>query len=332
MPVQNTLFHRIFQYHFRQIAKLDKTATVIRKYFSPGAHKSKYKTGADRHSDLKHLSVEEVVTFLEEMSRDLKEEGALVFKETESYLRRLTIKLIAFLSTHGQYKKNKILKSFCKNIRDTDTVITFNWDTLLDQVLKNTRRWHPAWGYGKAVRTIFKSSDHKKPQTRKKHPTLLKLHGSINWTAKKNEYTIITSTSKEDYYDNVVMLPPKMLKSEIWGDEPTEKKTEPVRGNWAVYEKKLYKKLWEEAEEHLSCSKKIVFIGYSFPAADTSVWGLLRRAFAETKVKRKRLDIIIVDPNAKEIAEKLKKSFQIEVPLRNQFLSLESYVLPHSRK
>lgn len=334
MPVQNTLFELIFKYRCRRIRDLDETANIIRKYFNPSAHKSKRKTGADRHSDLKRLSVEEVVTFLEEMARDLNKNDARVFKKTESELRRLTIELIAYLSTKGPLKKNRILKTFCKEIvKDTDTIITFNWDTLIDRVLKNTGKWHPAWGYGKTVRSIFNSSDRNmSAKLPKKHPILFKLHGSINWQAEGDRYSIITSTIKESYYDKVVMMPPKMLKREIWGDEPTEEKTDPLRGNWAVSAKALYKKMWNEAEEHLSRSKKIVFIGYSFPAADTSVWGLLRRAFAEAKIKKKQPEIIIVDPNAKEIAEKLKKSFQIEVPLKNQFLSLQSYVLPHSRK
>jgi hypothetical protein len=151
--------------------------------------------------------------------------------------------------------------------------------------------------------------------------------------ASSDKATISTDFSSKGQWDDVVMMPPKMLKSEIWGGEPTQVKTDPLQGNWAVHEQKLYPQIWRETEEHLSRSKQIVFIGYSFPAADISVFGLLRRSFANAKeTYGQHPDVVIVDPNAAILALRLSQSFQIKVLLEKQFLSLKSYVLARKRE
>lgn len=336
MPLQNDLLEKIFQFQYRKIQHIDGLARIIRKYFNPTAYRSKRRTGASRHDDLKDLSVEEIVTFFEEMVRDSNDENEVQqFRSAETHLRKLTLELITFLSVHGNPNQNQILKAFRNLILDTDTIITFNWDTLLDRVLSNNtkRKWHPAWGYGPTVRKLFQYSGHETEEIPNKHSTLLKLHGSINWLACGESKTIRAGFSPKQKVDDVVMMPPKMLKQEIWGSEPTELRSDPLRGNWAVHTDRLYPKLWQEAEHHLSKSKRIVFIGYSFPAADTSVFGLLRRSLANAKIAfDEQPDIHIVDPNAANLAKRFQQSFKIEVPIQNQFLSLGGYVLSRDRK
>jgi len=332
MPLQNNLLELIFKLNYRKIRGLDPLAKTIRKYFSPDTYRSQHREGARRHQDLQNLSVEEIVTFFEEMVRDLESEiEAAVFRKAETELRKQTIDLIAYLSIHGSPGKNKILKEFRELLLGTDTVITFNWDTLLERALLNKGRWHPAWGYGASVRKAFTYVGDT-PKALKKHVTILKLHGSINWLANNEERVITKNFSPNGRPDDVVMMPPKMLKREIWGEKPTEEQTRPLRGNWAIHDQKLYPNIWREAEEHLLRAKRIVFIGYSFPAADTSVFGLLRRSLATSKIKHgEHPEIFIVDPNAPSLAQRFYQSFKIQVPSKNQFLSLATYVLPRSR-
>lgn len=334
MPLQNNFFETLFRFNFRSIKAFDEVAQVIRKFFSPSTYRSRRGPGANRHSDINRMSIEEVVTFFEEMARDRPENEAREFREAETALRRWTIELIDYLSTSSNPYQNRILREFVKEkVLDTDTLITFNWDTLLDQALYKRKHWHPAWGYGKTVGGVFEYPARKKPKSRKKHPVLLKLHGSTNWLACGEDLIISRRFSCEHRGSDVVMMPPKMLKSEIWGDEPTEVETEPHRGNWAVHDEKLYPGIWSEAEKHLSRSKRIVFIGYSFPAADFSVFGLIRRALAKAKYKYQEVPVIhIVDPNAATIAVKFAQSFHIEVPVERQFLSLSSYVVRPTRQ
>ena len=336
MPLQNDLLAKIFQYEYRKISELDDLAKIIRKYFNPNGYRAKRSPGARRHDDIKNLSVEEIVTFFEEMARDsLSSEGAITFRDAEERLRLLALKLIAFLSLGGNPGTNPTLKSFRKLILTTDTIITFNWDTLLDRALtiNRKRKWDPAWGYGKTVNDVFQYDGTPKKEAPSKHATLLKLHGSINWLASGNTYTISNDFSPLDRYQDVVMMPPKMLKQEIWGGKPTAIRTKPPIGNWAVHSKELYPRIWREAESSLATAKKIVFIGYSFPTADTSVFGLIRRSLAVAKAKYQEYPTIhLVDPNAARLAERFWDSFRVEIPIQNQFLSLHSYVTARDRK
>jgi hypothetical protein len=336
MPLQVNLLEEIFKYHFRSSKSFDGIAKLIRTYFCPNRDRPSRDSGAYRHFDIMNLSVEEIVTFFEEMIRDLSNDDVELFRKAEAEIRRRTVELISFLSCEGSPSTNAILRAFRDKVMDTDTIITFNWDTLLDRALynkDNKKKWHPAWGYGRTVRKIFQYAGGRKPyRAPKKHPTLFKLHGSVNWVARGTKFNIAKDFSPREQIDDVVMMPPKMLKREIWGEEPTEEKTNPLRGNWAVHDKHLYREIWREAESHLARSKQIVFIGYSFPAADTSVYGLLRRSLALAKNEHGiHPNVVIVDPNAAELAKRFKQSFQVEIPLENQFLSLSSYVLGQSR-
>jgi len=68
------------------------------------------------------------------------------------------------------------------NISNTDTIVTFNWDTLLDRVLHECTEWSPDNGYSVIFRNVLDG------KWRKQHSQGLdgsikyfKLHGSTNW-------------------------------------------------------------------------------------------------------------------------------------------------------
>ncbi len=66
-----------------------------------------------------------------------------------------------------------------------DTVITFNWDTLMDRALLSTHKWSPHNGYCIMPESIFddgwKTPDAFEPAMG--GPGYIKLHGSTNWLA-----------------------------------------------------------------------------------------------------------------------------------------------------
>ena len=68
-------------------------------------------------------------------------------------------------------------------LAETDTCITFNWDTLLDKALASTSKWSPATGYSIRPESIF-DDGWQKPEDYgplNGGPQYLKLHGSTNW-------------------------------------------------------------------------------------------------------------------------------------------------------
>ena len=328
MPLQLTLFKELCSFHFKQIRRLDETAKAIRKYFSPKTYRASRERGAYRHRDLFGLSVEEVVTFFDEIVTNSKGNDVGDARLAAEELQRLTVELISYLSTNGSPGKNKLLKSFVSRLLQTDVIISFNWDTLLDRVLMNQSNWHPAWGYGTTVRNEFEYAAREAPSIPNKYPRLLKLHGSINWVAYEANNGVRRVVMK-DWHANererdVVMMPPKMIKPEVWG----KKSESAVSGGNNFVTDDFYPALWKEAEDQLSRCRRIVFIGYSFPPADFAVSNMLRRAISEMKVSTGRFpEVDIVDPNAARLAERFGQSFAIEVPISNQFLSLGNYLI-----
>jgi len=331
MPLQLTLFEELCRFHYRKIDKLDRIAKAIRKYFNPNKYRAARRGGSSRHKDLFGLSVEEVVTFFDEIVTN-KKEGHLRIDSAAQELQTLTTELISYLSTNGNPGKNLLLKSFAKRLVQTDVVITFNWDTILDRVLSNQTkyRWHPSWGYGRTVRKEFSYSARNTPTIPKKYIRYLKLHGSINWLAYKTNpepRRVIARGWHPGARDgDVVMMPPKMIKPEVWGRQAPGELAGGQGGNSELSEG-FYPRLWAEAEGQISRCRRLVFIGYSFPPADFAVSNMLRRAISTMKVATGRFpDVDIVDPNSSELARKFEQSFKIRVPTENQYLSLRNYL------
>jgi SIR2-like domain len=337
MPLQFSLFEELCRFHYRKIKRLDKTAKAIREYFNPNTYRATRGKGSSRHQDLFGLSVEEVVTFFDEIVTNKKKGFAQISSAAEE-LQRLTVELISYLSVNGGPGQNKLLKLFAKRLVQTDVIVTFNWDTILDQVLSNQVKyqWHPSWGYGKTVRTKFNSSARNPPPIPNKYPRLLKLHGSINWIAFEGnsgtKRAITRGWYPGDRPEDVVMMPPKMIKPEIWGRQTTGNLLPGSGGNNKTSED-FYPRLWIEAEEQLALCRRIVFVGYSFPPADFAVSNMLRRAVSARKMETGSFpDVDIVDPNSAELARRFEQSFKIKVSSENQYLSLRNYLSSNRAK
>ncbi len=172
MPLQLSLFKELCGFHYKKIQQLDQLARIIRQYFSPSTYRATRKKGSARHQDLFDLSIEEVVTFFDEIVTNNKERKEIRLAAEE--LQRLTVELITYLSTKGSPGKNIYLKKFVERLAQTDVLVSFNWDTLLDRTLYNKINWHPAWGYGATVRKRFTPEMGDAPLA-PKYPRLLKL-------------------------------------------------------------------------------------------------------------------------------------------------------------
>jgi hypothetical protein len=127
---------------------------------------------------------------------------------------------------------------FVSTISNTDTIVTFNWDTLLDRVLHECTDWNPDTGYGVRFRYVLDRKWRKQQEYKVENPIkYLKLHGSTNWlvhymtwhlsTGKrimlslqkpKNGFVKISADGK--YLESIVAgknLPPDIKEVE-WGE------------------------------------------------------------------------------------------------------------------
>jgi hypothetical protein len=187
-----------------------------------------------------------------------------------------------------------------KCLSDSIPIITFNYDTFLDEALakevtneygNRTILWHPNNGYGIVMQDMF-SYVHKRemllwpPETE-----LLKLHGSTSWRLKKG-------AQRPFSIDAVLHLEPWC----DWPDESGERRQltqdqydylkvnaflyleqepfiiPPVLNKSTFTDYPLLEGIWTRAYERLSKAERVIFVGYSLPVTDN----LTSHLFMET--------------------------------------------------
>jgi hypothetical protein len=70
--------------------------------------------------------------------------------------------------------------NFVRMLNENDSIITFNWDILLDRALANEKKWTTDTGYSIVPKQIYRNC-WVEPQNIKSNYDLIKLHGSTNW-------------------------------------------------------------------------------------------------------------------------------------------------------
>ena len=176
----------------------------------------------------------------------------------EELIRRVIIHATCELDKNGHLRplKSEPHNRILARLTDEDTILTFNYDTLIEESFGRDTVWTPRGGYGDGVHGItahwckrwFK--DREIPSLQKSTVRLLKLHGSINWTTYKTGHVKLKDRPfvvRAGWEEKVSILPP----------------------GW---NKKInihpYKLLWKEARLRLEQCQTLIIIGYSLPEAD----------------------------------------------------------------
>jgi hypothetical protein len=160
-----------------------------------------------------------------------------------------------------------------------DTIITFNYDMILDQILwelalenSSPIKWHPSTGYGITFKGYL---DQLLPSQAERFYTLeteasntyiYKLHGSLGWfllQAHAGALCLYLSGKPEKgrlatkgYLSGQLLLVPPI---------PNKDFTESLL------------RVWEQAEMALNKAEKVYFIGYRFPHADSRALHLFQK-------------------------------------------------------
>jgi hypothetical protein len=179
--------------------------------------------------------------------------------------------------------------SLAQALNADDTIISFNYDCLMDEALARHggRSWNVTTGYGLNVTGNLGPWDStvSGPGRRAANPIrLLKLHGSLNW--KRTNHARPTPTTirlRADPYvatnrNRTEIVPPVWDKT-IGGDE-------------------VFRALWKEARRILPTGPILVVIGYSVPPTDLLSQALIRVAASERASNQKLSHLIIVNPDA----------------------------------
>ncbi len=176
------------------------------------------------------------------------------------------------------------------DLKKGDSVLTFNYDLVVEESFGSTGIWTPVGGYGDAFHGM--RSGWSKTWLSKRHLTtsdrskirLLKLHGSVNWILYKTREVklkdrpfVVRRRGNQVVSETVSILPPGWNKR---------------------IDRNPYRQLWKEARLKLEQCKTLIIVGYSLPETDL----LAKALFAEVvrlRAARKNYlkQLHLADPN-----------------------------------
>lgn len=246
-----------------------------------------------------NLSLEEYFTHIEALLRGgelFLAPGNTKYSATKLRERRahLLDALSAVLeeSVDVTRKSSPAVKSPCTHHRalvealgPADTIISFNYDCLIDHALRTSARarWSARYGYGLPKPSRLDDSGVEVwsggPTSIKQNDTirLLKLHGSLNWREWPSDPDALIRLREKIYKQNgqkaYEIIPPEFLKA---------------------VEREPFQTLWKRAASALKSAETIAMVGFSFPPTDQLVEAMFRMALEENR-KLKRL--VIVNPS-----------------------------------
>jgi hypothetical protein len=200
------------------------------------------------------------------------------------------------------------------------TVITLNYDNLVEHAVVQAQLWGdptPA-GHGRPVRiddlfdglppflppvgpeveiSVFGTS------TVRKSPTittfrLLKLHGSLSWFWIPSDQSGVTLAAWNVAELGRGLKDKEARRRDLPGREPFL--VPPTTSKASYFETPVTRELWRRAYEALAVAKRVVLVGYSLPAADSTFLGLL----ADTIVDRD-VEVVVVNANPNPVKAQL---------------------------
>lgn len=182
---------------------------------------------------------------------------------------------------------------FVQHLGGADTVITLNYDTLLDSALVSAG-WDPAKGYeliGGPNKFDWRRSTVPKCAHLAK-VKLLKLHGSINWYV-RGGYQKLAHVF--DSKPNKVLISAKPRTNEIHGY--IRQVVPPIYGKFFGHDH--WRRLWTAAYRSLIESDMLVVIGCSLVDTDFHLIGMLGHAVTERKKRGKPFTALTLVDKAK---------------------------------
>lgn len=182
-----------------------------------------------------------------------------------------------------------------------DAVISFNYDILMDNALRNSNRLTDN-GYLVPFQRILDNQEWKRPEEKMSDVVLLKLHGSMNWLhcTNCNSYLLMRHEKIGPWYTSLPKYCPNCRAPNSY-----ERVIVPplLSKNYSV---QPIDYLWRKAGEYVSRAREIVILGYSFPHTDFATETLLRSALLYSLQKEVRFTLVNPD---KKVFERFAEAF-----------------------
>jgi SIR2-like domain len=239
------------------------------------------------------LTMEEYFTQLESIARMTRLAGksnpafapSEIAKKRDNLMRALAAVLeeSTDVSRAARAKPCEHHAAIVERLKAQDTVISFNYDCVMDHALRKggNSKWSARYGYclPRPNRIVgHENWSAPSPPTRATDSIyLLKLHGSINWQ--------LPDTDDEEV----------RLKERLYRQRGTPRFTI-IPPEWAknIDSDPNFSTLWKNAERAIRNARSITLIGFSFTPTDLHVESLFRVALAKTGRLKK---LVIVNPS-----------------------------------
>ena len=117
--------------------------------------------------------------------------------------------IFLFTSVINEIQNGPVSKphlNLIKYLNPEDSIITFNWDTLMDKALNESTDWNTSEGYYVKPSKTFKNGwVDADTGIEKNYPYIIKLHGSTNWITshlipEKGKLEMLQETNADDFY------------------------------------------------------------------------------------------------------------------------------------
>lgn len=199
--------------------------------------------------------------------------------------------------------------SLARSLRAGDTVLSFNYDCIMDCALRDysAKKWNANEGYGATVQGGAEHwHDHSgRGRVAANTIKLLKVHGSLNWRRTESDTGDIKL--REDAYED--------------GDRSSNEIVPPV-WNKRISHDKILANIWKTARDSLRTGPVLVVVGYSVPETDLLSQVLLRVATSESGKNLSHLISINPDPAAHQ---KLRDVLQQALTAKSTVVELRSW-------
>jgi hypothetical protein len=212
-------------------------------------------------------------------------------------------------------------KALAAVLSPVDTIVSLNYDWLMDMTLRDTRPdiWNPRIAYGveayvggeRGKGTRFWAGGHP-GDSRKEYPKpsihLLKLHGSMNWFPVPSDQTSIRLRLRQRWWHQRGLLRFEIAPPE-WN--------KPIRSG-------VYVKVWRHARKALLESRAVTFIGYSLPATDLPAKALFMLD-ASGEGKAPDLDLIVIVNPDKEARRRIRQVLSRRIKAKTRVMSFDYF-------
>ncbi len=174
-----------------------------------------------------------------------------------------------------------------------DRFITFNYDDLLDRHLIQRFPIHQV--YFDRIKTSQGDTSRRRQEF--DHPLLVKLHGSVSWRCKTNDFKrIIDSKHRATTQDAFMDIWYSPKGSPYPSDNVSPLLIPPLPAK-PITELGIFRFLWTKAYEYLHEAKQIIVCGYSLPTTDQLAYSMFSN-FVNRSIDK----VTIVDPDTQVLA------------------------------